>query len=197
MKFLLFASILFFNSAFCSEDNSSLWISAMKNFLQSDLNFFQSDFEQKDSSGNISKGKLYLMANKGQMKLKYLPPNPNVITVKDFKMTHYDRELKEKTVISIYSSPFAFLLDKNLDFDKNVKVLSVEERDNIVGIKLCKNDDEIEGAIVLVFSKKPFKLLRWVVLERKDDDYCRKTVITLENPNYKARFSNKEFKSFS
>ena len=196
MKFLLIALVLFLDSSLGS-DNDSAWISKMKNFLASELNSFESDFIQKDSFGNPSEGKLFLKANKGKMKLRYSSPNPNVITVKNFKMTHYNRELKERTEISVYSSPFSFLLDKKLDFDKNVKVLSIEEIADEVEIKLCKNDDETEGAIILIFSKNPFRLVRWIVLEKKDDDYSRQTMIILENSNYKSQFSDKVFESFS
>lgn len=197
LKFLLTASILHVSSLHCNINSDSVWISKLKSYLKNDLNSFGSDFDQIDSSGNVSKGKLFLRANQGEMKLKYFPPNPNVLIVKNFKMTVYNRDLKEKTAISVYSSPFASLLDKNLDFDKNVKVLSVNEKDEFVGIKLCKNDDETEGSVLLIFSRNPFRLLRWVVFDQRHDDYSRRTVITLKNPNYKANLSSKVFESFS
>ena len=129
------------------------------------------------------------------MKLYYNDPNPNVIIVKDYKLTHFDRDLKEKTVITVYSSPLAFFLEKKVDLKKNVKVVSQDESSDSVTITLKKNGDEDEGAITLLFSKDPFRLRGWVILE--NNNYGRQTQIILENTQFKPEFDDKEFDRFS
>lgn len=194
--------ILMFLNFMCSAENlqkhpeqKTDWISKIENYFNEELDSVKSDFTQIGSRGNISTGKIFLKRKKGLMKLYYNDPNPNVALIKDYKLTHFDRDLKEKTIISVYSSPLAFFLEKKVNLQKNVKVLSQNESPNSVQIKLKKKGSENEGTITLVFSKNPFQLKGWVILE--NDNYGRQTQIILENAQFNASISDKEFEKFS
>lgn len=197
MKYSLILLFSFYcNFVFGTQKNLSKdWVENIENYFNTQLNFFESDFLQEDSKGNLSSGKMFLKRKKGLMKLKYNDPNPNVIIVKDKKLTHFNRELKEKTQVSIYSSPLFFLLDKKLDLKKNLKILSLKENKNAVAVTFCKNDDT-EGAIKIIFSKNPFQIQCWVI-ENKNSEFSRCTKIFLENPKFSASYSEKEFETFS
>lgn len=171
------------------------WITKVENYFNTELNSVQSDFKQTNSRGEVSTGKIFLKRKKGLMKLYYNDPNPNVAIVRDYKLTHFDRDLKEKTVVSVYSSPLAFFLEKKIDLKKNVKVTALIEFPNSVAITLKKQGDEDEGTIALVFTKKPFQLKGWVISE--NNNYGRQTQLALENAQFNAAFSDKEFDSFS
>ena len=198
MKILNLLVLAFMSLTCCAKDYQKPqidWIEKIENYFNEELNSVKSDFMQVGSRGSISTGKIFLKRKKGLMKLYYNDPNPNVAIVKDYKLTHFDRELKEKTIISIYSSPLAFFLEKKIDLKKNVIVVSQDESPNSVTITLKKRGDESEGAITLAFSKKPFQLKGWVILE--NDNYGRQTKIILKDAQFNARFSDKEFDSFS
>ncbi len=201
MKILNLLILMFLNFLCCAENLQKRpapktdWISKIENYFNEKLDSVKSDFTQIGSRGNISTGKIFLKRKKGLMKLYYNDPNPNVAIVKDYKLTHFDRDLKEKTIVSVYSSPLAFFLEKTVNLQKNVKVLSQNESPNSVQIKLKKKGSENEGEITLVFSKNPFQLKGWVVLE--NNNYGRQTQIILENAQFNASISDKEFEKFS
>lgn len=176
-------------------DKKTDWIAKIEDYFNNELDSVKSDFTQIGSRGGISTGKIFFRRKKGLMKLYYNDPNPNVVIVRDYKLTRFDRDLKEKTVISVYSSPLAFFLEKKVDLGKNVKVASLNESQNSIQITLKKNGDEDEGAITLLFSKKTFQLKGWVILENNDDG--KQTQIILENAQFSVYFSDKEFDSFS
>ena len=202
MKILnLLIILVFLNFACCAEDyqkpqeSKTDWIEKIENYFNTELDSVQSDFTQVGSRGNVSTGKIFFKRKKGLMKLYYNDPNPNVAIVKDYKLTHFDRDLKEKTIISVYSSPLAFFLEKKVDLKNNAKVSALDESLNSVTVTLKKNGDEDEGAITLIFSKKPFQLKGWVILE--NNNYGRQTQIILKNAQFNAKFDDKEFDRFS
>ncbi len=201
MKILNLLVFAFFSLTCCAKNYQKPnepkidWILKIESYFNSELDSVKSDFIQIGSRGSISTGKIFLKRKKGLMKLYYNDPNPNVAIVKDYKLTHFDRELKEKTIISVYSSPLAFFLEKKIDLKQNVKVISQDESKDYVQITLMKNEAENEGAVTLVFSKKPFQLKGWIILE--SDNYGRQTKIVLKNAQFNIPFSDKEFDSFS
>lgn len=201
MKLLYLLAFLFLNLCCYAKDyqdptESKIdWITNVENYFNNELISVISDFVQVSSRGSISTGKIFLKRKKGLMKLYYDDPNPNIVLVKDYKLTHFDRDLKEKTIISVYSSPLTFFLEKKIDLQRNVKVVSQDESPNSVTLTLKKKGDEKDGAITLVFSKKPFQLKGWIILE--NNNYGRQTQIILKNTKLNAAFSDKEFDTFS
>lgn len=201
MKILNLLILVFLNFACCAKDYQKPteqkidWIGKIENYFNSELDSVQSDFTQIGSRGGISVGKIFLKRKKGLMKLYYNDPNPNVVIVKDYKLTHFDRDLKEKTIVSVYSSPLAFFLEKRVDLKNNAKVTALDESPNSITITLKKPGEENEGAITLVFSKNPFQLKGWIVLE--NNNYGRQTQLILKNTKFNTTFSDKEFDSFS
>jgi len=201
MRVLNLLILVFLNFVCCAKDfQKSIekkinWVEKIENYFNNELDSVKSDFVQIGNRGSISTGKIFLKRKKGLMKLYYNDPNPNVVVVKDYKLTHFDRDLKEKTIISVYSSPLAFFLEKKIDLKQNVKVISQDESKDSVQITLMKNGAENEGAVALIFSKKPFQLKGWVILE--NSNYGKQTKIVLKNAQFNVPFSNKEFDSFS
>ena len=200
MKILNLLILMFLNFACCAEnyqkpqESKTDWIEKVENYFNTELDSVQSDFTQVGSRGNVSTGKIFFKRKKGLMKLYYNDPNPNVAIVKDYKLTHFDRDLKEKTIISVYSSPLAFFLEKKIDLKENIKIVSLDESSDSVTVTLKKKGDEDEGAITLLFSKNPLRLKGWVIME--NNNYGRKTQIVLENAQFNAAFSDKEFDKF-
>lgn len=202
MKFLNLLVLVFLNFVCFAKDQQKLndqktdWIKKIESYFNTELDSVKSDFTQVSSRGNVSTGKIFLKRKKRLMKLYYNNPNPNVAIVKDYKLTHFDRDLKEKTIVSVYSSPLAFFLEKKVDLKNNAKVAALKESSNLIQVTLKKPGEENDGGeISLIFSTQPFQLKGWVISE--NNNYGRQTQIILKNAQFNASFSDKEFSTFS
>lgn len=192
MKIFNFLILIFLNFSCFSKVN---WIGEVEKYFNEELDSVVSDFEQIDSSGNLSTGKIFLNRKKRLMKLYYDDPNPNVAIVKGYDLVYYNRDLKEKTAVTVYSSPFAFFLEREIDLKENLKVISQKEDEEYVQIAFCRKGDEDKGSIVLFFTKEPFQLKGWIILE--NNDYGKKTHLILKNSEFNKSFSEKIFDTYS
>jgi outer membrane lipoprotein-sorting protein len=157
---------------------------------------FEADFVQIDRHGRGAVGHFFLK-RPYLMKMDYRDPPTHVIVAKNNKITHYDRELKEKTETSAYSSSLSFLLEPRVDLEQHLEVLSIQEGNDEFSLKLCKKDEETGEAIILVFSKNPLILKKWILLEdRKNAPEDENTEICLQNHKYGHNISDKEFEKF-
>ncbi len=189
--FSLLVLILINSCCFASTD----WVAKIESYFNNELDSVVSDFEQIDSYGRISTGKIFLKRKKGLMKLYYNDPNPNVAIVKDYKLTHYNRELKEKSVVTVYSSPLAFFLERKIDLEENLEVISQKEDDEYVQVVFCRKGDKDKGSVALFFTKKPFQLKGWIIIENKE--YGRRTQLALSNSKFDEQFSEEIFDNYS
>ncbi len=145
--------------------NNEQIVEKVQKYLDS-LKTFESIFVQVDGVGNVQSGYLWIK-RPDRIKMQY----PKlVIIVKDNRVISYDKELKEKTETSIYSSPLFFLLNKKVNFKDNVKIVYARETSDAIFIKVCKKDEDAEGAVLLVFSKNPIELRQWIVFKDKTDE---------------------------
>lgn len=193
---LAFLQISCFAASYQEPSNKkAYWIAKIENYFNKGFDSVKSDFKQFGDRSDISTGKIFLKRKKGLVKLYYNDPNPNIVIIKDDKLTHFDRDLKEKTVVSVYSSPLAFFLEKKVDLKNNVEVTVLDESLNSVIINLKKKENESGGAIALIFEKNPFQLKSWIILE--NDSSNRQVQLVLENTKFNASFSDKEFERFS
>ncbi|MDR0631832.1 MAG: outer membrane lipoprotein carrier protein LolA [Holosporaceae bacterium] len=162
-----------------------------------DITTFESDFIQVDRRGRVSYGRFFLK-RPFLMKMDYWDPPTNVIIARNNQIIHYDRELKEKTVTSMYSSPLSFFLEKKIDLQKNLRVLSVRDESDMLSIKFCRKDESAEGAVILVFSKDPMTLRKWIIFPSKSkgslSDY---TEISLMNWKSGHVIPDEEFNRFA
>jgi outer membrane lipoprotein-sorting protein len=157
---------------------------------------FEADFVQIDKHGHGALGHFFLK-RPYLMKMDYRDPPTQVIIAKNNKITHYDRELKEKTETSAYSSPLSFLLEPQINLERHLKVLAVRDGNDEFSLKLCKKDEETEWAIILVFAKNPLALKKWILLEdKKSASADGNTEVYLRNHKSGHDISDKEFEKF-
>ncbi|MDR2067968.1 MAG: outer membrane lipoprotein carrier protein LolA [Holosporaceae bacterium] len=156
----------------------------------------EADFVQIDKHGRTSMGHFFLK-RPYLMKMDYRDPPTRVIIAKNNKIIHYDRELKEKTETSTYSSPLSFLLEPQINLEQHVDVTSIHDGKDEFSLKFCRKDEEIEEAVLLVFSKNPLTLKEWILLSNKSDVLADGyTEVCLENHRFGHDISDKEFEKF-
>lgn len=153
---------------------------------------FESDFIQTDGYGRESSGHFY-MKMPSMMKMDYIDPPTHVMIARANKIVHYDRELEEKDEIPINASPLSFLLKKDINL-KRFKIKLLKNEEDILIIQLSRQN--LESTVSLVFSKNPFLLREWFIIEdsRRPQNF---TQVTLFNWKYGQPIDDAEFKKFS
>jgi outer membrane lipoprotein-sorting protein len=171
------------------------YVAEVEKYLN-DLKTFESDFIQMDRSGSRSPGHFFL---KRPFLMKMTRGNPPtfVIIAKRKKIIYYDRELKEKTETTIYSSPLSFFLEPKIDLRNNVKMLSIHDDGDAVSIKFCRKNGEDDGIVTLLFSKNPLTLRQWTISSHDDDGLSiSSTEISLFNWKSGHSIPDDEFQKF-
>lgn len=156
---------------------------------------FSAQFIQTDQNNHKSYG-YFLIKNK-KLKLEYTNPETKVIIIKNNSVIIYDKNLHEKTKTSVYSSPFSFLLKANVKLREYMNILNISDSATELSVVLStKNEDS--STIVLQFSKEPFMLKGWELLNGRlpDDANYYATKIELQNHNLNPRISDKEFNEY-
>ncbi|MDR0677395.1 MAG: outer membrane lipoprotein carrier protein LolA [Holosporaceae bacterium] len=190
MKFL---SLIFYIFIFFDGNSAEDYLKEVQEYING-LTTFEADFIQTNESGKVSYGRFFLKRPR-LMKMIYTNPPTYVTVAKGTKITHYNRELKEKTETSIYSSPLSFLLEKKIDF-KKIRVLSMRNSSDTIAMKFCKKDEDSEGAITLFFSRNPLKLQKWIIFPNKNNRTGSMGIL-LVNSKAKHNIPDEEFTKFS
>lgn len=156
----------------------------------------KADFVQIDKKGRESFG-VFLLKRPYLMKMDYRKPATHVIITKNNKAIHFDKELNEKTVTSMYSSPLAFFMESTISLKDYVKVLSIIDEHGILSITFCKKDPDIDGAVTMVFQKNPIMLLKWEIFNTKEDiNFGNSIQVILLNHEFGKKISDNEFSDF-
>ena len=192
---LLFASpVLSFQKALNNTDIQK-YVKQIEQFFNN-ISSFQSDFVEINSRGWQSLGFFRLKRRPAMLKMDYTDPPTKTITVKNNKVIYYDKELKEKSVTSVYSSPLAFFLDPKINIRDNLEIISCLKTNNALMVAFRKKNDKDEenGVVVLAFSLNPFLLTGWEIYRRSDQmDIEIPIRIYLKNQRINQNISDSEF----
>lgn len=125
----------------------------------------KSRFIQMASTGETSEGDIMLW-RPGRLRIAYDPPNPTVITSNGLFLVYHDTELDQMTHIPLGSTPAGVLVDEDVSLNnEDVAVTGIVRGANTLEVSLIQRDDPYAGQITLVFSDRPLRLRRWVVLD--------------------------------
>ncbi|MDR3180260.1 MAG: outer membrane lipoprotein carrier protein LolA [Holosporaceae bacterium] len=173
------------------------YITQLEEYLNS-LKTIVSKFVQINRRGEKSSG-YFILKRPNKMKLYYVPPASDVIIAKDNKITHYNRELKEKTMTSMYSSPLSFFLEKKIKLRDNVKVMSAVELSDAMVITFSRKNNDDDGAVALVFKKNPIQLLKWEIFSNKNEmtPWNSTKIVLAESKINRLKIPDDEFEKFT
>jgi outer membrane lipoprotein-sorting protein len=171
------------------------YIKQIEDYFNS-IKTLKADFVQVDKTGRESFG-VFLLKRPSKIKMDYRKPATHVVIAKNNKVIHFDKELNEKTVTSMYSSPLAFFMESTIRLKDAVKILSIVDEHGILSITFCKKDPDIDGAITMVFQKNPFMLLKWEIFNtKKDINFGNAIQVILLNHEFGKKISDVEFSDF-
>lgn len=149
---------------------------------------FTADFEQIDSAGKLSHGKFYL-SRPGKLLLQYTDPTPLTIIADGQFLIHHDSSTQETTTMALSETPAEFILRKNIRFDEGIKVIHFQEQTNTYKVTLARSAAAETGTLTLKFSKKPLKLVQWIVIDSQGLD----TMVNLTNLKTNVPIDQKTF----
>jgi outer membrane lipoprotein-sorting protein len=178
-------------------DKIDTYLANLEDYLNS-LKTFSADFVQTDQKEKESKG-YFLLKRPDKMKLCCQSPAVDVLVAKDSKITRYNRELKEKTVIPVHASPLSFFLEPKISLRNNVELeFALEDNEVVTLLFSPKNKDETEGTVFFTFKKEPMTLLGWEIVPNTSFGANKRSVkIILNNIRTNTRISDEEFEKLS
>lgn len=124
----------------------------------------RADFVQLEPNGGTSTGNLYYQ-RPDKMRLDYDKPNPVLIVANGWQVVYHDRKLDQVSHLLTSQTPLAFLLEKTVRLDGDVRVTDVEDINSEILVTLIQTDEPDLGSIQLSFGKEPLELRRWTVTD--------------------------------
>lgn len=125
----------------------------------------------------------------GRMRFDYDPPEPTLLIAADGQFFHWDRELRQPSIVPVNSTPLGVLLRNPLTLSGDVTVAGTERRGGLIGATLFRTAAPQEGRITLVFDEEPLALRQWVV----QDAQSRTTRVTLQDVQLGVRLDAFQF----
>ena len=150
------------------------------------------DFVQVSNGGPPAEGVFYLQ-RPGKLRFEYRDPVPITLVTTRFSLLYFDRQLREATYIPLSQTPLWFLLREKVTLFDGLTVTSVRETNSIITLSLQADDSDLGAQITLTFSRAPFALIRWEIVDAQGVT----TQVALINPVYNhpidpARFSTQD-----
>ncbi len=127
------------------------------------LKTVKADFVQSSDNGGRLTGTFYLN-RPGKLRFEYNETDDFVVADGIF-IYFYDSELGEQSNAPIGQTLADFLLRKDLSLTSGLSVQKVENTDSMKVLTLAQAGDEGAGTVKLFFSKFPYALQKWQVID--------------------------------
>lgn len=155
------------------------------------FNYFESfkslkaNFLQVNNNGSISAGKI-LLKKPGKIRIDY-DESPLLIVSDGKKLATINKKLGTIGFFNVENIPLKILLYEKIDKSK-LKLLDLKEQDNIVSVVVKENSLGSDGILEITFEKKPFRIVKWTVLNNNT-----KTEVVLSEIKFDIQIKNSNF----
>ena len=156
----------------------------VNNFFEN-LKTLEADFIQVGPSGNVSNGKVYFDLP-GKLRIDYQNPNNLLITCKGFWIVIQNRDLKTTNNIPLKNSPFAILLENQINLSNKTLDTEFKNKSGIVSLTIKGSNNNQAGELILEFSEKPLNLKKWII----KDIFGEVTTVLIQNAKYNKQLSH-------
>lgn len=140
-------------------------------------------FLQVAQNGATARGTAWIW-RPSRMRFEYDPPEPTLLIAADGQFFHWDRELRQPTIVPVASTPLGVLLRSPLRLSGDVTVAAVERGGGILRLTVHRTQAPAEGRIQLVLDESPVMLRQWAV----QDAQGHVTRVTLSDIRTGERF---------
>ncbi len=144
---------------------------------------FRARFLQIAQNGGAAEGTAMIW-RPGRMRFEYDPPEPTLLIAGDGQFFHWDRELRQPTVVAVNSTPLGVLLRSPLRLSGEVTVSAMERAGGLLRVTVFRTAAAGEGRITLILEENPMQLRQWEVLDAQG----RITRVTLTRIETGMRF---------
>ncbi|MFC7737146.1 outer membrane lipoprotein carrier protein LolA [Roseomonas sp. GCM10028921] len=138
------------------------------------LTTLRARFIQIAQNGATAQGTA-LIWRPGRMRFDYDPPEPLLLIANAGQFLHYDKELRQPSIVPVGSTPLGILLRDRITLSGDVTVSAVQREHGLLRVTLYRTENPAEGRITLVFAQDPVELRQWLVV----DGQGRTTRVTL------------------
>ncbi len=148
------------------------------------LDSLKGRFLQLSDRGAVAQGTAWIV-RPGRMRFEYDPPEPLLLVANGGQFFHYDRELRQPSIVPTSSTPLGLLLQENMSFSSpDVTVTEVEHSQGFIRITLHRAGQPAEGRLTMVFADSPVELRQWLVVDAQG----RETRVTLSELQRGGRY---------
>jgi len=138
------------------------------------LTTLRSRFIQIAQNGATAQGTA-LIWRPGRMRFDYDPPEPLMLIANNGQFLHYDKELRQPSIVPVSSTPLGILLRDRIVLSGDVTVTGMQRQGGMLQVTLFRTANPGEGRLTLVFAEEPMELRQWLVV----DGQGRTTRVTL------------------
>lgn len=139
-------------------------ITRIEDYLNT-ITTLKSRFIQMASTGETSEGD-FMLWRPGRLLIAYDPPSPVEIRSDGLFLVYYDTELDQMTHVPLAATPAGVLVEERVSVNgEDLAVTGIRRGANTLDVSIIQRDDPYAGRITLVFTDRPLKLQRWVVLD--------------------------------
>ena len=168
--------------------NDAADISRIEQYLNS-VKTLKARFIQTANDGQQVAGD-FLLKRPGRMRFEYDAPVTDFIVADGLLVYYYDGQMKEQSSMPISSSLADLFLRPNLKLSGDLTASDIKHDGGFLQVTLRQTKEPLDGALTLAFSRGPFALRRWRIVDAQGavtevELFDAKTGITLENSLFK------------
>lgn len=127
-------------------------------------------FMQTSPDGKKLRGIIYVK-RPSSFRFEYNKPSRQLIISDGQYMAIQDHDLKTDERWSLDKTPFRIVLRKDVDLQRDARILDVGETDNRIYVSLQDKDPNTPGRLKLLLSKRPsFELKEWITTDSQGLD---------------------------
>jgi len=163
LYFLTIVSMLLFSTNVNAQTSEQ--IEQVENYLNN-IKTLSARFVQNASNGSMAEGQIFV-AKPNKIRMEYADPDNILIVGNGDYIVYNDKELDQVTNIDYDDVPASLLLANNVKIDgQNIKVKKFSEDAGGMSMSL-EYAKANTGPITLVFSKQPFELKQWKIVDQQ------------------------------
>jgi outer membrane lipoprotein-sorting protein len=136
-------------------------IAAVEGYFNA-LTTLRARFLQIAQNGGTAQGTAWIW-RPSRMRFEYDPPDPTLLIAADGQFFHWDRQLRQSTIVPVGSTPLGVLLRSPLRLSGDATVSAVERGGGLMRITIHRTNAAGEGRIQLVLDENPVALRQWAV----------------------------------
>lgn len=145
-------------------------------------------FEQLSPDFQVTTGR-FAIARPGKLRFDYDEPSPFLLVSDGTTVGLQDSELRTTDRIFLAQTPYAILLDDQLDLESRAEILDVSENRGQAAVTLRDKSGEMDGTLTLIFADETMELIGWRVV----DSGGNITSIQLSDVEYGKRLNPRLF----